>query len=35
MDGWMGDTGGSVYGCVESGQADTGRREEKKGAHCS
>ncbi len=30
MDGWMDDTGGSVYRCVESGQADTGRREERK-----
>lgn len=35
MDGWMDDTGGSVYQCVESGQADMGRRGREKGAHCS
>lgn len=29
-DGWMDDTDGSFYQCVESGQADMGRREEKK-----
>lgn len=30
IDGWMDEKGGCVYECVESGQADMGRREEKK-----